>query len=149
MTAEQAWTTTLEQLQLQMTSATFNTWVKDDRMVKFEDDIFTIGVKSAYAKDWLENRLQGTIRRALNNTAGKSVNVNFVVLSSPQEQGALFMDANTRDSTDFDMPVNGHETNGQHGSASIGGMVKLRKITPLNALWSVPQTGWLTPPLWP
>jgi len=81
ISAEQAWQTTLEQLQLQMTKATFDTWMRHTRVVSRDSNTYTIGVKSDYAKDWLENRLLGIIKRALRNTAGKSVQVNFVVLT--------------------------------------------------------------------
>lgn len=81
LNTEQTWQATLEQLQLQTTKATFDTWIKHTRIVKQEDNIYTIGVKNDYAKDWLENRLLGTIKRALGNIAGCSVQIKFIVLS--------------------------------------------------------------------
>ncbi|MFQ5576576.1 MAG: DnaA N-terminal domain-containing protein, partial [Anaerolineae bacterium] len=95
MTGQQTWQATLEQLQHQMTKATFNTWVKNARLVKCENDTYTIGVKNDYAKDWLENRLKGTIKRTLSNTAGCPVLIDFIVLP-PQhsaETPHLFMAA--------------------------------------------------------
>ena len=78
--AEQAWQTTLAQLQLQMTKATFDTWIRHTQVIDCENNTFVIGVKNDYAKDWLENRLLGTIKRALGNTAGRSVQIKFIVL---------------------------------------------------------------------
>jgi len=80
ITAEQAWQITLEQLKLQTTKATFDTWFKNTHIIKQEDSTYTVGVKNVYAKDWLENRLLDTIKRALGKTVGGSVQVEFIVL---------------------------------------------------------------------
>jgi chromosomal replication initiator protein len=79
MKPEQIWQAALGELQLQMTRATFDTWFKTSRVVAYEDGTFIIGVSSAYAKDWLENRLSGTVKRTLNGIAGRSVEVKYVV----------------------------------------------------------------------
>jgi len=55
--SDRIWAATLGELQLQMTQATFDTWLRDSRLLKYEDGTFVIGVKSGYAKDWLESRL--------------------------------------------------------------------------------------------
>lgn len=65
MTNEEIWTAALGQLQLQMTQATFDTWVKDSVLLSVDGDTYTIAVQNAFAKDWLENRLCPTIQRTL------------------------------------------------------------------------------------
>ncbi len=77
----QVWQDTLEQLQLQMTNATFNTWLKHTHFVKYTDNTYTIGVKNTYAKDWLENRLLNTIKRTLTRTTGEPSVIEFIVAS--------------------------------------------------------------------
>jgi chromosomal replication initiator protein len=79
MNPEHAWKATLGELELQMTKATFNTWLKDTFLVSCEDNIYTIGVRNAYAKDWLENRLCDTILRTLGAITGQQVNIRFIV----------------------------------------------------------------------
>ena len=83
MNPEKAWQATLGELELQMTRATFNTWVKDARFLAHEDDLFFITVPSAYAKDWLENRLYTTVKRTLVNVIGQDVELRFVVWNDP------------------------------------------------------------------
>jgi chromosomal replication initiator protein len=83
MNAEQAWQAALGELQLQLTKATFDTWVKSTFVVSSEDGTFLVGVHNAYAKDWLENRLLTTIKRTLVGIVGRSVDVRFVVRSKP------------------------------------------------------------------
>jgi chromosomal replication initiator protein len=79
MKPEQIWSAALGELQLQMTQATFDTWLRDSGLLKHEDGLFVVGVKSGYAKDWLENRLLATIKRTLARLTGKTVDVKFIV----------------------------------------------------------------------
>ena len=81
MSPESAWKATLGELELQMTKATFNTWLRDARMLACEENEYVIGVRNDYAKDWLENRLHDTILRTLSAIAGHKMKVRFVVWS--------------------------------------------------------------------
>jgi chromosomal replication initiator protein len=82
MNAKKVWQAALGELQLQMTKATFDTWVKQTHVLAYEDGTFVIGVQNGYAKDWLENRLHGTIQRTLASILKRSVEVRFVVQSA-------------------------------------------------------------------
>jgi chromosomal replication initiator protein len=90
MSPEKAWKATLGELELQMTRATFNTWLKDTRLVSGTDEAFVIGVRNDYAKDWLENRLRETIARTLVTIVGHPVNLQFIVAGDelPEADGA-------------------------------------------------------------
>lgn len=79
MIPENAWKATLGELELQMTKATFNTWLKDTCLLQHKDNIYVIGVRNAYAKDWLENRLRDTILRTLSAIVTGPVEIQFVV----------------------------------------------------------------------
>jgi len=79
MQPDLVWSACLGELQLQMTQATFDTWLRDARFLKYEEGSFTVGVKSSYARDWLENRLLGTIKRTLSRLTEESADVTFVV----------------------------------------------------------------------
>lgn len=75
------WRAALGELQLQMPRATFDTWLKGTYAIAYEDGTFVIGVHSAYARDWLENRLAGKIKRTLSNIVGRSVEIKYRVQS--------------------------------------------------------------------
>lgn len=79
MTPQQIWQAALGELQLQMTKATFDTWLKHTFVISYEDGTFVIGVHNTYAKEWLENRLLSTIKRTLVGIMGRAVEVKFVV----------------------------------------------------------------------
>jgi chromosomal replication initiator protein len=79
MNAEQAWHSVLAQLQMEMPRASFDTWVRDTHPLVYENGIITIGVRNAYARDWLESRLASTVSRLLIGILNSNVSVNFVV----------------------------------------------------------------------
>lgn len=90
MNARDIWHATLGELQLQMTKATFDTWVRPTRAVSYEDGSMTVGVHSSYAKEWLENRLDTTIRRTVAGILGQSTEVHYVIESkTPRTQSDL------------------------------------------------------------
>ena len=87
LTPDQVWQTALGELQLQLTGATFDTWLGRTRLVSGEDGTFIVGVHNKYAKDWLENRLLSMIKRTLTGLVGRSVEVRFVVWNKELESG--------------------------------------------------------------
>jgi chromosomal replication initiator protein len=85
MNVEQAWQSVLGQLQMEMPRASFDTWVRDTKPVSYQDGTLTIGVRNAYARDWLESRLASTVSRLLIGIMNASVAVNFIVCGSDPE----------------------------------------------------------------
>ena len=79
LNATQAWQSVLGQLQTEMPRHTFETWVRDARAVHYQDNVLRVGVVNAYARDWLENRLQSTVERLLVGILNREVTVQFVV----------------------------------------------------------------------
>ncbi len=80
MNADQAWQATIGQLQMDMSKASFDTWVRSSTLMAYQDGLFTIGVKNAYARDWLESRLTNTINRMLTGMVDRQAGVRFVVM---------------------------------------------------------------------
>jgi chromosomal replication initiator protein len=71
------WQAVLGELQLQMTRATYDTWLRGSRVIKCVDGTYTVYVRHAYAVDWLQNRLFPVIVRTLKRRAGPDVDVVF------------------------------------------------------------------------
>src|SRR5574341_239636 len=89
------WQTAYGDLQLQMPRETFDTWLRTARLLAHEDGTFIVGVENTYARDWLEHRLKKVVLRTLNQIAGRTVEVRFVLwnetpdLSDLAEAGPL------------------------------------------------------------
>jgi chromosomal replication initiator protein len=91
MKAEQAWQAAAGQLQVEMSKAAYDTWVRDTEFLSYEDGSFIIGVQNAYARDWLESRLSSTIVRLLAGIMNRTVEVRFIVWNNleAKEQGGI------------------------------------------------------------
>ncbi len=80
------WDAAKGELQLQMTKATYDTWISNTFPVAYEDGTFIVGVHNTYAKEWLENRLLTIIKRTLIGLTNSTVEVKFVVKPKPDKQ---------------------------------------------------------------
>ncbi|HZW05174.1 MAG TPA: chromosomal replication initiator protein DnaA [Anaerolineaceae bacterium] len=88
MNAQQAWQNTLGQLQMEMSKASYDTWVRNTELMHHDENVFTIGVHNAYARDWLESRLTSTVNRLLSGIMNQPQNVRFVVFHKESEAEA-------------------------------------------------------------
>ncbi len=79
MNSQQAWQAALGQLQMEMSKASYDTWVRSAELVSYEGATFTIGVTNAYARDWLDSRLSSTITKILTGLMEEPQQVSFVV----------------------------------------------------------------------
>jgi chromosomal replication initiator protein len=79
MDAKQVWRAALGELQVSLSPANYETWLKDTALVAVEDDRFRVAVPNGFAKDWLENRYRSLIAQTLARVVGYSVNVEFEV----------------------------------------------------------------------
>ncbi len=79
MNAQEAWSATLGQLQVQLNRATFDTWLSRAQYVAYEDGRLVISVPHAYARDWLEQHLAVTIIETFSRMFERSVTIEFVV----------------------------------------------------------------------
>jgi chromosomal replication initiator protein len=78
-----AWQKTLSELQLQLTSSTFHTWLHGTWVDAYEDGAFYIATDNPYGRDWLQHRLRVMVKRTLKNIVGHMVEVNFIVRPRP------------------------------------------------------------------
>jgi len=88
MEAEHAWQATIGQLQLEMSKASFDTWVSSAQFLGYDEEtgLFKIGVKNAYARDWLDDRLSAKLSRLLTGMIGKPVTTEIKVHSFNHQQ---------------------------------------------------------------
>jgi chromosomal replication initiator protein len=89
--AQKQWQAALGELQLQMTRATFDTWLRGSRVITVEDDTYTIYVRHTYAVDWLQNRLLSVIRRTLERHVGRAVDVQFTDRNPPPHENLVLV----------------------------------------------------------
>lgn len=71
------WGQALGELQLQMTTETYNTWLKPTEAVKQDNGTLHVEVENEYVKEWLTNRLGSTVLRAVKAIAPDVSAVKF------------------------------------------------------------------------
>jgi chromosomal replication initiator protein len=84
MDAKQVWRAALGELQVSLSPANYETWLRDTQLVDVEDNRFRISVPNGFAKDWLETRYRSLISQTLARIVGYSVQVEFVIGAAPE-----------------------------------------------------------------
>lgn len=79
--AADIWNATLCELQLQMTRATFDAWVKPTQAIEYDvgSACLKVKVRNTYAKEWLDNRLYEMIARVVNHVLDRPTRIIFVL----------------------------------------------------------------------
>jgi chromosomal replication initiator protein len=100
MDAKQVWRAALGELQVTLSPANFETWLRDTALVDVDDTRFRIAVPNGFAKDWLESRYRSLISQTLGRIVGYGVQVDFVIGAVESESSTGGQDATDVDSTD-------------------------------------------------
>jgi chromosomal replication initiator protein len=87
MDAKQVWRAALGELQVSLSPANYETWLKETQLVDVDEQRFRIGVPNGFAKDWLETRYRSLISQTLARIVGYSVQVEFVVIATEAVSG--------------------------------------------------------------
>ncbi len=91
LSSREIWHAALGQLQLQVTPADYDTWIRDTTVVSYEDGLFVIGTPSLFAREWLENRLHNLVKKTLTGLVGRAVEVRYVVRADPAGRERLVL----------------------------------------------------------
>jgi chromosomal replication initiator protein len=83
-TAKETWEATKGALQVQVSKANFDTWIKETVGLSQQGNQFVVGTPSAFAKEWLEKRLRSLITKVLISITGEDVEIQFQVCVSPE-----------------------------------------------------------------
>lgn len=78
--ADQLWSQVQSSLADEMPRASWETWVRDARAVRYDGNMLTVAARNAYAADWLKQRLNERAARLLSEAVQVESKVEFVVL---------------------------------------------------------------------
>jgi len=67
MTNDELWQAVLGEIELSISKANFGTWFKNTAILSNKDGRVVIGVPNGFAKEWLENKYNTQIMKALHN----------------------------------------------------------------------------------
>jgi len=83
MTNEELWRAAMGEIELSISKANFITWFKNTSILSFQDNHVVIGVPNGFAKEWLENKYNLYILRALRNIQADIKTVSCVIATTP------------------------------------------------------------------
>lgn len=78
------WNKALILLKTKTSKPGFETWLKTISPISFKDNIFTVGVSSDFAKDWIEKRSSRAIEDTLKAICNSNVKLKFVVMEEDE-----------------------------------------------------------------
>lgn len=85
MTNEELWQAALSEIELSISKANFITWFKGTRIISNVDGKIVISVPNGFTKEWLENKYNTYILRALRNLQGDIKTVSCLI-DTPKEE---------------------------------------------------------------
>ena len=125
MDAKQVWRAALGELQVSLSPANYETWVRDTQLIDVDDQKFKIAVPNGFAKDWLETRYRSLISQTLARIVGYSVQVEFVVGATPDampsepSEATAAADASPRVGTTAQVRLEPTRVGGEGGTSNI------------------------------
>ncbi len=87
MDLNQLWQLTLSEMEVQLSRASFATWLKNSQLVDKREGIFYIALPNNFAKEWIENKYQKNILGIIRNFDSSARKLEFIVTN--QEPKAL------------------------------------------------------------
>lgn len=77
----QTWTATLGQLQMAVTPANYETWLRDTVGLRHDDARFVVGVPTDFAAEWLQTKMRALIVKTLARVLGHPIDAAFEVIA--------------------------------------------------------------------
>jgi len=81
--SNELWNAALAALERKYSKPIFEMWLKPIRPIAMSDAEIVLSVQSAFARDWVENRLKAAISEVLTELLGATIDLRFVVQPEP------------------------------------------------------------------
>ncbi len=79
MTNQQLWQAIIGDLEVTLSKANFNTWFKNTGIIEKSDDYIVVGVPSNFTRDWIANKYQVSLLKALKSIAPEVKTIKYYV----------------------------------------------------------------------
>lgn len=89
VSATTVWTEVLHRIEGHLNKPTLESFLKVIRPIGLQGDTFVLAVPNRFARDWIEQRLLGTVRGALSAVIGREIQVQIVVTEVPPPQAPM------------------------------------------------------------
>ena len=87
--AEELWSIVLGELQVQVSRANYDTWLRDTKGLTLTNDTFVVGAPTTFATEWLSKRLTPLVRKTLTRVREQDTDIRFTVLDTAGPAAAM------------------------------------------------------------
>lgn len=92
MDLTETWRNTLGELQVTLSKANFETWFKNTFIYDYKKGVFTIGVPTFFAEDWLKKKYMKEIQKALQSQIDEPIETIKFKIAIPKEDQVISFD---------------------------------------------------------
>ncbi len=111
------WEKALEVISQQVNEGTFNIWFAQTAGLGLNDGLYSVGVSSDFAKDWIDSRFRALISDAVTQVVGSPVDCEIVVVPNLEHR---LKHAGTIDRSSTPAVGDGDSGSGRRGAAPAG-----------------------------
>lgn len=86
MDTKKLWENVLGGIEIQISSANFNTWFKDTYIHKISDGVVYLAVPNAFVRDWLANKFHKVILKSLRDAVVDIRSLEYSIGKSPERR---------------------------------------------------------------
>lgn len=86
MDTKKLWENVLGGIEIQVSSANFNTWFKDTYIHKVSDGVVYLAVPNAFVRDWLANKFHKVILKSLRDAVSDIRSLEYSIGKSPERR---------------------------------------------------------------
>jgi len=86
MDTKKLWENVLGGIEIQVSSANFNTWFKDTYIHKISDGVVYLAVPNAFVRDWLANKFHKVILKSLRDAVADIRSLEYSIGKSPERR---------------------------------------------------------------
>jgi len=87
MTNQELWQVALGEIELSISKANFITWFKNTNLISNKNGKAIINVPNAFTKEWLENKYNKIILKALRNIINNIKEINYIISQPKAQEG--------------------------------------------------------------
>lgn len=88
MTNNELWQAALGEVELNISKTNFITWFRNTAILKIKEGAVTVAVPNAFSKEWLENKYNKLVLRALRNICPEAKEIEFIISAPPSQETA-------------------------------------------------------------
>ena len=87
--AEELWSIVLGELQVQVSRANYDTWLRDTKGLALTNNTFVVGAPTTFATEWLSKRLTPLVRKTITRVREQDTDIRFTVLDPAGPAAAM------------------------------------------------------------